>query len=435
MGSRLDCHNLRKMPETTHTIPVEQLAVGLYIHLDKSWTEHPFTFNSFKIKDGKQISIIKKLGIETIRWDPARSDTAPLRDPMQDVEQSLQDAGVAGLEDDASIDEEMQAKILRVEQLRAYRKQIELVEAAFVNASRASREVIKLVGSNPQQSVDRAMHLVNGMIESMTSSPELALQLVSGKQGNLSIYSHALNVSILSLIFAREMHYSADKIFIVGLGAMMHDIGLSRVPAKVVNKRGELTRAEAALRRRHCEWGVAVGERMHLDKPVLEVILHHHEFADGSGYPDGLGAEQVSDVVKLVGLVNHYENLCNPHNSDRCMTPHAALSLMYAKQRVLFDAELLQGFIRFMGVYPPGCVVGLSNAGIGLVIKVYSSNPLRPTLILYDEGTPRDEAIILDLREERDVNISKVLNPADLPVDIYEYLSPQERVNYYFDTM
>ncbi len=425
----------KSMPERTHVIPVDQLVVGLYIHLDGGWTQHPFTFNSFKIKDRRQIDIIRKLGIDSIRWDPARSDANPASgEQAKDAAPVVSDERPSVIEE-PTLDEEMALKSERVAQLRAYRKQIELVETAFVNASRTSREVVKLVNSNPTQCLDRASGLVNNMIESMASAPEIALQLISGKHGNLSIHSHALNVSILSLIFCREMDYSGDDIVAVGLGAMLHDIGLSRVPAKVVNKRGHLTRAEDAVRRQHCELGLAIGKRMGLDQRILDVILQHHESADGSGYPQGLRSDQTSDLAQLIGIVNYYENLCNPLNSVGAVTPHEALSVMYAKQRARFRPDLLQGFIRFMGVYPPGCVVSLSNGAVGLVIKVYSSNPLRPTLILYDEHTPREEAIILDLRDERDVNISKALNPADLPMAIYDYLSPQERVNYYFDTM
>jgi hypothetical protein len=86
-----------------------------------------------------------------------------------------------------------------------------------------------------------------------------------------------------------------------------------------------------------------------------------------------------------------------------------------------------------MGVYPPGTVVGLSNDAIGLVIKVNMERALRPTVIIYDPAIPKHEALILDLGDEPDINITRAIRPVQLLPKVFDYLSPRRRVSYYFD--
>ena len=166
---------------------------------------------------------------------------------------------------------------------------------------------------------------------------------------------------------------------------------------------------------------------------LASIIAQHHELADGSGYPKGLKGEQIDPLARIVSLVNYYDNLCNPADLAKAMTPHEALSLMFAQRRAKFDARALQVMIRCLGVYPPGSVVRLSNDALALVSSVNPQRPLRPWVTVFDPQVPRDEAIMLDLDEEPDINITKALRPIQLPPEVYEYLSPRKRVTYYFD--
>jgi hypothetical protein len=183
----------------------------------------------------------------------------------------------------------------------------------------------------------------------------------------------------------------------------------------------------------HCEYGVRLGKQIGLPEPVLRIILQHHELADGSGFPNKLKGDQIDPLARIVSLVNYYDNLCNPADLAKAMTPHEALSLMFAQRRAKFDTRALQVMIRCLGVYPPGTVVKLSNDAIALVSSVNPAKPLRPWVTVYDASIPKDEAIMLDLEEEPDINIAKALRPIQLPPEVYEYLSPRKRVTYYFD--
>jgi hypothetical protein len=115
------------------------------------------------------------------------------------------------------------------------------------------------------------------------------------------------------------------------------------------------------------------------------------------------------------------------------LTPHEALSLMFARLQAKFDPALLKVFIHCMGVYPPGTLVQLSNGVVGMVLSVNTQRPLKPTVLVYDAHVPRDEAMLLDMGTEESVHIGKALRPSQVPREVLNYLSPRMHMSYYFD--
>jgi HD-GYP domain-containing protein (c-di-GMP phosphodiesterase class II) len=217
------------------------------------------------------------------------------------------------------------------------------------------------------------------------------------------------------------------------MGALLHDIGRSEVPAKILLKSGPLTQAERSFYELHCQYGVEIGERLHLSPAALKIIGEHHEAFDGSGYPAKRKGEAIGLLSRIVAIANHYDEVCNPPNIAEALTPHDALSLMFARWRSKFDPKLLQVFIRCLGVYPPGTIVQLSNGVTGMVTTINTAQPMKPIVMIYDAEIPKAEAILVDMAHETGANIVKAVRPAQVPREVYNYLSPRQRVTYYFD--
>ena len=116
-----------------------------------------------------------------------------------------------------------------------------------------------------------------------------------------------------------------------------------------------------------------------------------------AAFPAQLNSDRMTMGARIVALVNRYDNLCNPRLPAKAMTPHESLSLLFAQGRSKFDTSILGAFIKMMGVYPPGSTVQLTDDRYGMVVAVNSSRPLKPSVLVYDAGVPRDEALVLDL--------------------------------------
>ncbi|OAI18165.1 MULTISPECIES: HD-GYP domain-containing protein [Methylomonas] len=413
------------MPDNFN-ITMDQLRVGLYIHLDLKWFNHPFSFSNFKIKNEAQIKTIQSLGLKSIRYDPALSDVNPLPQKTQPVQQTPEAAK-------PDISPVLAAKVALVERIQRQREAAARIENAFIDTAKTIHGIEKSLFTMPAETVRKAGQLVDQIIDSLLSAPELAIHVMIGKAGAEEMYYHSLNVTMLSLMMARDIELPQEVVGTLGIGALFHDIGHKEIPSKILMKKEPLNQAERHLFEMHCQYGADIGQRLGLAPAVLTIISEHHELFDGTGYPSRLKGEAIGLLSRIVVIANHYDELCNPVNINNALTPHEALSTMFAKLRNKFDQKLLQVFIRCLGVYPPGTIVQFSNGVIGMVVTVNTAKPMKPLVLIYDADIPRDEAILVDMACEADANIAKAIRPAQVPREIYNYLSPRKRVNYYFD--
>jgi putative nucleotidyltransferase with HDIG domain len=414
------------VPDNTFYIAPEQLCVGLYIHLDLSWMEHPFTFSSFKIKNDDQLETLRQLGLLRIRVEPGKSACAPLPAVSRDDE-SAPPVVPAPVESEAA-----REKKTRIEQLNRIKRDIAEVEREFLQAADTVRNLARNVYSRPQEARQEAENLVGRMVASILSRGDVMIHAINEKLGE-DAYFHSLNVTVLSLTLAKALGMGAEESRDLGMGAIFHDLGKVEIPPKILMKTDPLTKAEQSFFEMHCEYGLDIATKAGLSKQAADIVMQHHEYIDGSGYPGKLKADKISPLSKIVCIVNAYDNLCNPHRLADALTPHEALSHMFTAKRNKFDAVMLQAFIHCLGVYPPGTIVQLSNEMPGLVISANSARPLRPNVLVYDPCIPRDEAVIVNLEQESELSISRSLRPGQLPREVYQYLNPRKQVTYYYD--
>jgi len=410
-------------------VTLDQLQIGLYVHLDLKWFEHPFAFNNFKIKDEEQINIIRGLGLKKVRIDPARSDLKPLpKEPEQQAPKPEAEAPV--LKEHPAL----AAKRALIEKIKQQREASARIEYAFVDTAKTIHNVEKDLLSNPEKTIEQANRLVGQIADSILSAPELAIHVMGDTIGGEELYFHSLNVTMLSLMMARDIKLPPEAVQPLGMGALFHDIGRREIPNKILMKMDPLTQAERKYYEMHCDYGVEIAQKLKFPAATIAVIREHHEMTDGSGYPKKLKGEAINLLARIVAIANYYDELCNPQNILNALTPHEALANMFAKLRTKFDPKLLQIFVRCLGVYPPGTIVQLSNGLIGMVATINTAKPMKPMVVVYDADIPKEEAILVDMEVEADVNIAKAIRPSQLPRDIYNYLSPRKQVSYYFDS-
>jgi len=413
--------------EESVTIQTRQLQLGMYVYIDLGWMDHPFPLNRFKIKSEDQIKTIRALGIEHIRYSPANSDVPPLQaEPSVDV---VAVKPVISPEVEAMLLEKHERKI----RLEEHRAKVRECERVIANAAKLVRNLNADIFSKPTACIASAHQLMNSFLEILLAGNGTVLFALNDKLAGEEIYVHSVNVSVLATMIAKELKVPAADIKMIGLGCLFHDIGKLEIPTKVTLKIDTLTSAEKSFLQEHVSYGEKIAINAMLDPAALAIVAQHHEYIDGSGYPRKLKQEQISILAQLVAIINLYDNLCNPVNPALALTPHEALSTLYSHYRTKLNSKMLQVFIRFMGVYPPGSIVSLSDGTIGIVVSVTSGKTLRPTLLVYDPDVPKEEAILLDLETLPDVNISKAIRPALLAPEIFAYLSPRKRATYFFD--
>lgn len=415
-------------------IDISQLRVGMYIQLDVGWMHHPFPVSSFRVASVEQIATLRELGLTEVRYVPKKSDP-DLKElvpsawsvpemPAPAASTNSDSTGIA-----APVDPEAAR---RRELLEAQNRSLAACNERFSEATRQYQALEHVVAKEPDQARAKGEALVAGCVSELLENGDSVIRLLSEGVGERNAL-HPINVMVVTLLLGRALGMKSEELHDLGIAALVHDLGKLKLPAHVAQPTPGMTPADRARYETHVGESVAFAMRMGLPDAVLTSIAQHHEMADGKGFPLRLTSEDLGRSSQALALVNQYDRMCNPAQGADALTPHEALSVIFAQLKSRFDPVVLGAFIRMMGVYPPGSIVQLVNDRYAIVASVNSSRPLRPKVIVHDSRVPKEEAVILDLETVPELGIRRSLKPAQLPRDALDYLSPRQRICYFFE--
>ncbi|MCR9906238.1 HD-GYP domain-containing protein [Vibrio campbellii] len=409
-------------------LTVDRIQPGLHIRLPLKWNDHPFLLNSFKIKDQEQVEMIRHLGVKFVYFNPDQSDASPLtaNQPQAEVKQ------------DHALDLEAQKlwqeKQKRIEKLSAYRRRVIQCEKEFERSLARMRSVMTKIRNRPADAVGEAKQLIDDIVEKLMCDDNVTLHLMNGKNEFEDIYFHSLNVAVIAMMIGRAKGYSAEQLKALSFAALFHDMGKIKIPTAILRKQIPLSEPESNYLKLHTKYGLDMANQIEgFPESAKTVIVQHHELRDGSGYPEGLKGDEIDELAQVIIVANAFDNLCHTPVAAEQKIPYTALSHLYKNCKHLYKEENLNILIKFMGVFPPGTVVQLSNNMVGLVISVNASHLLFPNVLVYDPAVPRTQAPIIDLAS-KDIKIVNAIHPSKLPEKIKEYLNPRSRISYFFDS-
>ena len=403
-------------------VAIHKLKPGLYVDLELHWSKHPFLFRRFKIKSANEIAIMRELGLIEVAVYPGRSSASV------DKEEAKQA--------DAAVDKNAmwETKNQRIEEAANYRSQRNKRSREYAERVKQIKNLSANLKSAPANASRDAREIAGTMAEAFDEASDVLINLVNFTDDRFSVHHHSVNVAVLSLSLGKALGITGRELRWLCTGALLHDMGNIAIPAKVINKRSDLTVSERKLMNTHPVLGGKLARNLEgISDEVAEIIDQHHEHLDGSGFPRGLKGEEISQLARIIAISNYYDNLCNPKEQKNAITPKAAMSILFAKYKEKLDSTIVQHFVQAMGIYPPGTVVQLSDGSIGLVTAVHSKTLLQPQILLYHPDIPKSEALHLDLRLHPELTITDALKQGDYPARIYEYLGINERTAYYYE--
>jgi HD-GYP domain-containing protein (c-di-GMP phosphodiesterase class II) len=435
-----------------HFATVDELRLGMFVHLEGGWLAHPFPLSNFKLTSPQQIATIRSLRLKRVRWSPSKSD---LEASTGSFDALLATSGASGSGSatvgaqaggsapgaatamlEALIAEpeppELAAERQRRLALAEQREAVQHCQRQFAEAADVCKKVTDLIKSEPQEARAQSEALSRAFVDKMLAHEEVCIRLlgeVSGEKASM----HAINVTVLSLLLGKTFGLGEADMQDLGVGAVLHDMGKQDIPERLRHRDDHHSASELLVYQEHVAHGVATARRMGLSDGARHVVEQHHEHVDGSGFPLRVGGDRMTLAARIVALVNRYDNLCNPHIPSRALTPHEALSLLFAQGKAKFDTTILASFVKMMGVYPPGSAVQLTDERYALVVSVNSSRPLKPRVLVHDPRVCADEALLLDLEREAQLGIRRSVKPLALPREALDYLSPRPRMAYFFE--
>lgn len=411
-----------KRPDKPVPIHPSQLVIGLYIHIDLDWSDHPFLYNKFRITDAAQIAQIQALGLTTLNYFPNKSQTEP--GPVQ-ARPAVPEARPAQPE----LTAEAVALAEKRKKLQAQKDAAARAERGWERAAKQTREALVGLHRSPKQAGQALSALSRDTAEKIAADGEVLLHLLGDKQGDGPQF-HALNVMTLSMVLGKALGLGEDELADLALAALAHDAGKARVPAHIL-KAPQRARHEEDFYRAHVQYGVEMAQESGVfSAAALAGIRDHHEYLDGSGFPAHHG--NASTIARIVALINRYDRLCCPESPERPgLMPTEALSALYVRELRRFDERMLGLLIKTLGVYPPGTIVQLDDGSLGLVVSP-GAESLRPDVLIYDPDVAKTDAIVVRLGDAPSLNIEEALRPSALPPDVLDWLNPRQRLSYFF---
>jgi putative nucleotidyltransferase with HDIG domain len=350
-------------------IKVKQLKPGMYIHdLDCGWLDHPFFTNSLKIKNKQMIKKIIDAGLQEVYIDTSKG------------------LDVANAPTEAEVSKEIQDKIDKITDRNRKGKNIVPVQEELIQAKKIKKAAIKTVEKimddvrlGKQLELEKMDHMVEGMVDSILRNEDALTNLGRIKKMDEYTYFHSVSVGILMISFGKHLGFDARLLKYVGIGGLLHDIGKMNVPVEILTKPGRLTKDEFVAIKEHVEHGRQIIEGIKgINKISVTVSAEHHERVDGSGYPRNLEGEKITQYGQMAAIVDVYDAM----TSDRCYQkgaqPAGVLKKLFEWSKFHFDQELVEQFIRCVGIYPVGSLVRMESDLIGVIMSHNEESLLKP---------------------------------------------------------
>ena len=243
--------------------------------------------------------------------------------------------------------------------------------------------------------------------------------ILGGEIKGYDMAKNLVNTAILSALIAMEMKLPNHKVLQVVTGALLHDVGMLRLPKDLVEKKGSLDPAELQRIQSHTLYTYKiVNKELLYPEDVGLIVLQHHERWDGEGYPRRLAGKAIDMGARIVSVSDAFEAMVSEKPYRNPMMGYQAIKNLLSDNMRRFDPDVIKAFIQTMGIYPIGSIVLLNNGAMARVVDVQASAPLRPRIrILADEFGKvfkQNEGDLVDLMVEKSLFIARAVNPKDI---------------------
>ncbi|HMA53681.1 MAG TPA: HD domain-containing phosphohydrolase, partial [Acidobacteriota bacterium] len=249
-----------------------------------------------------------------------------------------------------------------------------------------------------------------GIMEDFVGRHQELLNLVSVKRRDLVTFVHLLNVTLLSMFFASKLSFAKDDVLDLGIAALYHDVGKLYISLKVIQKESQLSEGEFLQVRNHPLLGARILEGYKDALGILPIVVcyEHHLRYDMTGYPRSPYSRRPHAASMMVSICDVYDALALKRSYKKDYPPEKIHELMMLERGKIFDPQLLDKFFQFMGVWPSGTLVALSDGRVGVVRAVNEVDIDRPSVQIL---APENAGEVVDLALRPDVLIRSSLNP------------------------
>jgi len=415
-----------------HTLKIfaDDLDLGMYVSaLDRPWLDTPFLTQGFVLESQEDVDKVREhcefVYVDTIR---SRKGAGVIQQKVRSIGPRARGVG----KERARVPIE---KIFKGRQLDPYQddapwqEEHAHAEVALDSLVADIGDIFDHVSDGGSLDVIRLKGSVSPIVESMGRNPDACLWLTRLKQHDVYSYQHSLSAAIWAVALGRQLGLQRLDLRSLAIGGMLMDVGKLRINPKLLQANRALTDEEISEVRGHVSSGVElIRDSGMINQDVLDMVSHHHERYDGSGYPQGLSRGSIPPVAQIAAIVDTYDALTSNRSYAPAVSPSEAIRVIYKARDKDFQAELVEAFIQAVGIYPAGTLVELSSGEVGVVVAEYRTRRLLPkiTLLLDAKKNRLPRPRVVDLLIESDneegdgLSIRRSLEPGAYGIDLSE---------------
>ena len=388
---------------------INELQVGMFIvEMDISWIKSPFLLHRRAIKSKHDIALLKKFGVKivTIDWDKSHIQTT-----QNDTESGTEKNGSPEHTDAHNESVSAQEFVPEFSPENLDKPSVllneELNRAVVLKeqANEAFKQANELVKNNEPISAEEFEPVIDETISSLLRNSQALLTLMHLQRYENRLFSHSFSVMTLALTFAIKEGVNKEDLKILGMAALLHDIGWAQLPLNLLGKAKKYTNNEQKVVQQHQKIAnIIVGKSESVPESAKNLMMMHHERNDGSGYPDGLHDFQLNKLAKILILSDYYDETLHGLLDRPGLIPSETLRLLYKEAvQKKFNKSHVESLIKLLGIYPLTSAVELNSGEKGIVVEVNREKPLTPVVkIMYSRnGNALATPLIVDLDTDK----------------------------------
>jgi len=380
---------------------INNLTIGMYVaQLDRDWSETTFPVQGFYIRSRQGIERLSR-ECAFVYVDPRRYDSSLTGVQLHVVSEAREKRGEG----------KKHPNLARIQprKPRAYQDTVELgneLEPARTSLEDAVQIMKGCVGKLQATGgfdIDEIERAITPLVASVMRNKSAMAALLRMRALDDYTFSHAISNAVWGAILARQLGFPPPDIDSIALACSLLDIGKVNLPTVLLVQKETPSPEQWVVLKSHVSEGMKLLEQNQvMNTKVLLAVQSHHERFDGSGYPSGLGGNEIPLWGRIAAVVDSYDAMISERPYAEARSSYGAVQELQKQSDVLYQKEIVDHFIQAIGVFPVGAIVELNTGEVGVVVAQHGTRRLKPKIILLLDAAkkPRDNLVIVDLSSQ-----------------------------------
>ncbi len=382
-------------------VDVNDLVEGMYVSgLDRPWSQTPFPLQGFFIREIDEIDQLRRY-CKFVYIDVQRGKK-PVMTNLETIEKPTK-------KDDGSKREKAKIKVAPIkirhnfyQETVPLRKETTKADKLHGSVSKTVDDFMGDLGKGRTVELAKTKDVAGQMVDSVIRNPDAFGWLARVKEKDEHTYSHVVRSAIWAMMFGRHIGLERKDMNLLAQATLLKDVGKVKLPVEILSKESRTPEQQEEYQKFIAYGSEVLQGTEGVPQQVINIVKHHCERFNGSGFPSGLLGDKIPFLSKVVGIVSVYDEVTNPRQSRFPLAPSKAMAKLYEMRDIEFQEELVVQFIQALGIYPTGTLVELNTGEVGVVVEQTFERRLKPKVmvVLSKNKKKLKEPYAIDLFED-----------------------------------